>query len=65
MCIRDSAKKDAQESLNSPGAVYKRLCLSDLKVQVNECLLENVYGCVARLGLLAIAKEAEVLGLRH
>ena len=63
--LRTHAKKDAQESLNSPGAVYKRLCLSDLRVQVNENLLENVYGCVARLGLLAISKEAEAWGLNQ
>ena len=57
--LRTHSKKDATESLNSPGAVYKRLCLSDLKVRAEGCVLENVYGWVAKLGFLAISKEAK------
>lgn len=56
--LRTHEKKDSHQSLNSPGAVYKRLCLSDLKVRAEGCLLENVYGWVAKLGLLAISTEA-------
>lgn len=56
--LRTHGKKDAQESLNSPGAVYKKLCLSDLKIRAEGCPLENVYGWVAKLGLLAISQEA-------
>jgi glutamate--cysteine ligase len=59
--LRTHEKKSAQQSLNSPGAVYKRLCLSDLKVSAEGCLLENVYGWVAKLGLLAIVQEAQSL----
>lgn len=55
--LRTHEKKDARQSLNSPGAVYKRLCLSDLKVRAEGCLLENVYGWLAKLGLLAISEE--------
>ena len=59
--LRTHEKKDATESLNSPGAVYKRLCLSDLRVKAEGCILENVYGWVAKLGFLAISKEALVI----
>jgi glutamate--cysteine ligase len=59
--LRTHEKKNATESLNSPGAVYKRLCLSDLKVSAEGCLLENVYGWVAKLGFLAISREAQDL----
>lgn len=56
--LRTHEKKDSHQSLNSPGAVYKRLCLSDLKVRAEGCVLENVYGWVAKIGLLAISQEA-------
>ena len=59
--LRTHGKKDSHESLNSPGAVYKKLCLSDLKVRAEGCPLENVYGWVAKLGLLAISQEAASL----
>lgn len=59
--LRTHSKKGSTESLNSPGAVYKRLCLSDLKVSAEGCVLENVYGWVAKLGFLAISKEASLL----
>lgn len=61
--LRSHAEKNATESLNSPGAVYKRLCVADLQVNVEGSPLENVYGWSARLGLLAIAMEARDLGL--
>ncbi len=59
--LRTHEKKEANESLNSPGAVYKRLCLSDLKVRAEGCLLENVYGWVAKLGFLAICQESKAI----
>jgi len=59
--LRTHEQKDSFQSLNSPGAVYKRLCLSDLKVSAEGCLLENVYGWLAKLGLLAITREAQDL----
>lgn len=55
--LRTHENKNSYESLNSPGAVYKRLCLSDLKVQAEGCILENVYGWLAKIGLLAITRE--------
>lgn len=62
--LRAHAEKDETESLNSPGAVYKRLCVSDLKVSVEGHPLENVYGWVAKLGLLAIGRESEEMGVK-
>ncbi len=55
--LRVHKEKGPQENLNSPGAVYKKLCVSDLEVNIHGRLLENVYGWVARLGLLAIGRE--------
>lgn len=56
--LRTHADKSSTESLNSPGAVYKKLCVSDLAIDAKGCQLENVYGWTAKLGLLAIAYEA-------
>ena len=60
--LRTHSEKNETESLNSPGAVYKRLCVSDLNVSLEPSPLENVYGWSGRLGLLAIALEARELG---
>jgi glutamate--cysteine ligase len=62
--LRTHAEKGNSESLNSPGAVYKKLCVSDLNVSLEGSPLENVYGWSARLGLLAIAQEAEQMNVR-
>ena len=64
--LRTHNKKGPDESLNSPGAVYKRLCVSDLRVNVEGHPMENVYGWVARLGLLAVSREmqAEKVSIR-
>jgi glutamate--cysteine ligase len=61
--LRTHSEKDATESLNSPGAVYRKLCVSDLQTALQGALLENVYGWSARLGLLAIAFEAKEMGI--
>lgn len=61
--LRTHAAKDGTESLNSPGAVYKRLCVSDLNVSLKGSPLENVYGWTARLGHLAIGLEAKDMGV--
>lgn len=63
--LRTHSEKNKEESLNSPGAVYKRLCVSDLNVSQEGSPLENVYGWSARLGLLAIAQESEELKAQY
>jgi glutamate--cysteine ligase len=63
--LRTHADKGPTESLNSPGAVYKRLCVSDLKVSVEGHPLENIYGWVAKLGLLAIGREAAEMKVEY
>jgi glutamate--cysteine ligase len=60
--LRTHSEKSSTDSLNSPGAVYKKLCVSDLNVSIQGSPLENVYGWTARLGLLAIAQEAQQMG---
>lgn len=60
--LRSHAEKSGEESLNSPGAVYKRLCVSDLVTDLQGCPKENVYGWSAKIGLLAIALEAQEMG---
>ena len=59
--LRTHTKKGDKENLNSPGAVYKKLCISDLKIQVEGKNEENVYGWVARLATLALAFEIQHL----
>lgn len=61
--LRTHSEKGPTESLNSPGAVYKRLCVSDLKLSVEEHPLENVYGWSGRIGALAIGHEAREMGV--
>lgn len=61
--LRTHSEKSATESLNSPGAVYKRLCIADLQIRPEGCVLENVYGWSAKLGLLAIGLEAGQMGV--
>jgi len=63
--LRTHAEKGPTDSLNSPGAVYKRLCVSDLKVSVEDNLHENIYGWVARLGLLAIGREGKEMNVEY
>lgn len=61
--LRTHAEKSSSESLNSPGAVYKKLCVSDLHVSLEGHPLENVYGWSARLGVLAIGLEAQEMSV--
>jgi glutamate--cysteine ligase len=63
--LRTHAEKDETESLNSPGAVYKRLCVSDLKISVEGHPLENVYGWIAKIGVLAIGREAAEMRVHY
>jgi glutamate--cysteine ligase len=63
--LRAHSEKSATENLNSPGAVYKRLCVSDLNISIEGSPLENVYGWTARLGMLAIAIEGQEMGVEY
>lgn len=58
--LRTHTQKGPNESLNSPGAVFKKMCMADLLLDRPGCPMENVYGWVSRLGGLAIALEAKV-----
>lgn len=62
--LRTHSEKSATESLNSPGAVYKKLCVTDLYDNRMKCPLENVYGWSAKLGLLAIGLEAKDMNIK-
>ncbi len=59
--LRTHGSKSALDNLNSPGAIFKRLCMSDLKIDIDGCLMENIYGWVSRLSLLSLSREAEML----
>jgi glutamate--cysteine ligase len=61
--LRAHGEKNAEESLNSPGAVYQRLCVSDLEVKLEGCPKENSYGWISRLAFLSVAIEAKELGV--
>ena len=63
--MRANKGKGRVENLNSPGAVFRRLCMSDLMVDVEGAHLENVYGWVARLNALAIGLEGKSVGARY
>lgn len=62
--FRTHSEKGPDDSLNSPGAVYKKMCVSDLKVDQGGCPIENVYGWVAKLSSLAIGYEIKQLNLK-
>ena len=55
--LRTHGEKGARDNLNSPGAVYRSLCISDLEIEVEGKPRENVYGWIAHLGVLAVAYE--------
>ena len=55
--LRTHKKKGVKENLNSPGAVYKKLCMSDIHIKVEGKKEENVYGWIARLAVLALGFE--------
>lgn len=61
--LRTHSEKSSTESLNSPGAIYKKLCVSDLGVKPEGCPMENVYGWTSKLGALAITMEAKEMGV--
>jgi glutamate--cysteine ligase len=59
--LRTHPSKSESESLNSPGAVYHRLCMADLELKPKDCPMEHVYGWVTRLGFLAVLEELKAL----
>ena len=59
--LRTHKKKDHKMSLNSPGSVYKRFCMSDLTIKAQGLVMENVYGWLAKIGNLALAQEMKNL----
>ncbi len=59
--LRAHGEKSDDDSLNSPGAVYQRLCVSDLAIKMEGCPMENAYGWVAKLSFLSVALEAREL----
>lgn len=63
--LRAHKEKGPIENLNGPGAVFKRLCMSDLMVDIQGSRLENVYGWVARLNALAIGRESKAVGAHY
>jgi glutamate--cysteine ligase len=62
--LRTHSEKGDTDSLNSPGAVYKRLCVSDLDLNESGCPQESVYGWSAKLGVIAIGHEAREMGVK-
>jgi len=61
--LRTHSEKSDQDSLNSPGAVFQKLCVSDLQVKREGCPMENTYGWLAKLSFLSVAREAQELGV--
>jgi glutamate--cysteine ligase len=60
--LRAHKEKGRNDNLNSPGSVFKKLCMSDLIVNVEGSPLENVYGTIARVNNLAIGMESRDVG---
>jgi len=60
--LRAHKEKGRNDNLNSPGSVFKKLCMSDLVVDVEGNPLENVYGTIARVNNLAIGLESRDVG---
>jgi glutamate--cysteine ligase len=62
--LRTHNQKGPEESLNSPGAIYKKMCMSDLEINLSGCPMENVYGWLSKLSVLSIALEAKKAGVK-
>lgn len=61
--FRTHSEKESDDNLNSPGAVFKKMCVSDLKVDIGGCPIENVYGWLAKISSLAIGYEIKDLDI--
>ena len=59
--LRTHSLKSDTENLNSPGAIFKRLCMTDLKTNRYGLPLENIYGTISWLMKCAISQEAVLL----
>lgn len=59
--LRTHSLKSERDNLNAPGAVFKRLCITDLKTNRYGCPLENIYGTISQLMVIAICQEAHLL----
>ena len=57
--LRSHREKDRKTNLNSPGAVFRRFCMSDLEIKIQGLVMENVYSWLAKLGALALSQEME------
>lgn len=57
--LRVHKNKNHKTNLNSPGAVYRRFCMSDLEINIQGLVMENVYSWLAQLGVLALSREME------
>ena len=55
--LRSHKIKDHKTNLNSPGVVFKRLCMSDLEIKIQGLAMENVYSWLAKIGSLALHEE--------
>jgi glutamate--cysteine ligase len=57
--LRTNPEKDDEGNLNSPGMVFKKLCVSDLlhEGRDTERVLERVYGWTARISAFAAGRE--------
>lgn len=61
--LRTHGEKGDDDSLNSPGAVFQRMCMADLQIKMEGCPMENSYGWIAKLAFLSVAREAKELGV--
>jgi glutamate--cysteine ligase len=61
--LRVNERKGPEDNLNAPGAVFSRLCVSDLEFDHQGKMMENVYGWVAKLAMLAISREFKTKGI--
>ena len=59
--LRSHTKKTNTDNLNTPGSVFKKFCMTDMKIPQNGISLESVYAIVAKLCSLAISLEAREL----
>ena len=57
--LRSHRTKDHKTNLNSPGVVFRRLCMSDLEIKTQGLAMENVYSWLAKIGSLALYEEME------